>query len=76
VPRSGNGLKREESCIEGSIQSFQINPLPNTHPLLVFINPKSGGKQGERYLSIDEYLFQEMRSLYSFVVLCVNFNFY
>lgn len=47
--RSGNGIKREESCVEGSIHSFQINPLQNTHPLLVFINPKSGGKQGERY---------------------------
>ena len=47
--------KNSDSLVPGP-SSFQITPLEGTHPLLVFVNPKSGGRQGSKILRKCQYL--------------------
>ena len=42
-------MKKSDSCVDVvGPGSFQISPEPGCHPLLVFVNPKSGGRQGAK----------------------------
>eukprot|EP00794_Sanderia_malayensis_P003620 gene3620-4131_t len=52
--KNEEGKKHSVISFDGMV--MQINPLPDTHPLVVFVNPKSGGRQGARLLNKFRYL--------------------
>ncbi|XP_065322925.1 diacylglycerol kinase beta-like isoform X6 [Gordionus sp. m RMFG-2023] len=54
--KSGEEKNREIDTTSIANISFQINPLLGTHPLLVLINHKSGGRQGTRIMRKFQYL--------------------
>ncbi|XP_028731057.1 diacylglycerol kinase gamma isoform X2 [Peromyscus leucopus] len=58
VTRDRQGGKADSSVASKGelVTQYKIIPSPGTHPLLVLVNPKSGGRQGERILRKFHYL--------------------